>query len=559
MNRLVGMLAVSKSSGQPLSLRALGAALMLGLGLAGVGVVSAGAADDDSVVKLAIAVPIVVPASADTLLGAEVLAQYTSSQGLLTRELDAVYGRPVALGIDPRIIASIRLLGKAAPQSAVAWLDRLQSAPNQTFALAWADADVTLATQAGSATVPQPESLDFAIEPALFAASSTPQPPGSPAASKAPTSEEILAWPYSLTGIAWPRDDTAVASDIVKIVASGYTTTILSSGNVTRDATSGPSSTVDGAGVLVSDAAVSAALRSASVAALPADWTASLDALSTALSAGSRVQSGAPTLFATLDRAIPTSGNRLGELIDTLAADPTVELVPMSQAIGVAPSEASIVDEPQTSDRISRAGQMIAGETAERAFASVAADPTTITSERRLELLTLLSAEWTANLDGWPEAADAFTTASIALRNSVHLVESSNFLLIADNDQYLPITVNNSLAQTVTVYVTVRSQSPLLAIDDQHVAITIDAGTQGKKNIPVHSLSNGVVEVDVSLSSGAGVEIGAPISSKVNVQAGWETPIVVAFAIVVVLVFGFGLVRTVLRRRKADRTVRADD
>jgi len=193
---------------------------------------------------------------------------------------------------------------------------------------------------------------------------------------------------------------------------------------------------------------------------------------------------------------------------------------------------------------------MISGERAKREFATVATDPAAITSERRLELLTLLSAEWSDDLAEWPEAADAFTTASIELRNAVHLVTGSNFLLVADNDQYLPITVNNALEQPVVVYVTVRSQSGLLVIDRPIVQLPIEAGTQGKVNVPVHSLSNGVVEVDVSLSSSAGVAIGAPVTSSVNVQAGWETPIVVAIAILVVLVFGAGIVRTILRRRK---------
>lgn len=547
------MLAAPRSVGQPLSVRALGAALVLGLGLA-VTVGPAQAADEPGTVELAIAVPIIVPASADPLLGAAELAQYTSETGLLTRELDAVVGRPVSLGIDPRIIASIRLLGSTAPPSATAWLERLEAAPNQTFALAWGDADVTLMTQGGAAGVLQPDGVDFAIDPALFAPAGdaqTPAPTADPADPDVPTSEEVLAWPYSLTGIAWPHDDTVVATDLPLISGSGYSTTVLSSSNLTREPTAGPAVTVDGVGVLASDAAVSAALRQSAASVLPADWTLALGELTSAIAAASRVQSGDAALFATLDRAVPVSGNRLAETLDALAADPAVQLVPLAQALGAAATPATVVDEPQDADRISRVGQMIEGENAERAFATVAVDPLAITAERRLELLALLSAEWSANLGGWPKAADAFTTSSVALRNSVHIVKSSNFLLVADNDQYLPITVNNALDQPVSVFVTVQSQSALLAIDDALVQLDIEAGAQAKVNVPVHSLSNGVVEVTVSLSSGTGVPIGSAISSEVNVQAGWETPIVVAIAIAVVLVFGFGLIRTVVRRRRA--------
>ena len=546
-----------------MSVRALSAALVIGLGLAGLGVGSAVGVDDPTIVKVAIAVPLLVPASAEEFLTAELLEQYTAEQGLLTRELDAVFGRPVAIGIDPRIIASIRLLGGSAPTSAVAWLERLESAPNQTFPLGYADADVTLQTQGGSASVLAPETFDFAIDPALFAAApstATPAPAETPDTTlpELPTSEEILAWSYSLTGIAWPRDNTVVAADLGKITASGYTTTIMSSTNVARDATAGPTAQIDGAGALISDDALSGALRAASAATLPGDWSVAMTALSSALEASGRVQAAEATVFATLDRDVATSEIRLAETIDALALDPSVDLVPMSQALGLAPATATVIDQPQDADRVSRTGQMIQGEIAERAFASVASDPAAITSNRRLQLLTLLSSEWSAKPQAWPEAADVFTTTSIELRNAVHLVTSSNFLLIADNDQYLPITVDNALDQAATVFVTVRSQSALLVVDEERVELPIEAGAQARVNIPVHSLSNGVVEVDVSLTSATGVPIGAPISSEVNVQAGWETPIVVAIAVLVVLVFGVGVVRTVIRRRKAGQQPAVD-
>ena len=295
---------------------------------------------------------------------------------------------------------------------------------------------------------------------------------------------------------------------------------------------------------------MSSALRSASSAVLPSDWDAAIAELTSNVAAGARVQPGDPTLVATLDRMILPVGNRLADTLSALASNSAIQLIPLSEAMAVAPSQATVIDQPQAADRVSRAGQMIQGENAERAFASVAADPAAITSDRRLELLTLLSSEWAGNLTSWPQAADAFTTASIDLRNSVYLVKSSNFLLVADNDQYLPVTVNNGLDQPITVYITVRSQSALLAIDEPRITLPIAASTQTKVNVPVHSLSNGKVEVTVSMTSATDVPIGAPVISEVNVQAGWETPIIVAVAILVVLIFGAGIVRTILRRRR---------
>ena len=82
-----------------------------------------------------------MPADDDRLLDAETLTTYTAPGGLLTRQLDAVVGTTVAIGLDPMIVASIRVLGTAAPAVGA----RLPRAPgdwsNEVFLLAYADAD----------------------------------------------------------------------------------------------------------------------------------------------------------------------------------------------------------------------------------------------------------------------------------------------------------------------------------------------------------------------------------------------------------------------------------
>jgi hypothetical protein len=76
-----------------------------------------------------------------------------------------VLDRPVAIAIDPMIIASIRVLGTSAPTSAVEWLNRLASAGNDIFPLGYADADPSLAVQAGAPAPLAPTSLEFATDP----------------------------------------------------------------------------------------------------------------------------------------------------------------------------------------------------------------------------------------------------------------------------------------------------------------------------------------------------------------------------------------------------------
>lgn len=541
-----------------MSLKPVRAALALGLGLAAaiVGPMPATAVDAGPV-RLAVAVPLVVPGTTTGLLDADALEQYTKPLGLLTRQLDAVIDRQVAIGIDPLIIVSIRVLGTAAPPTAVAWLDRLAGATNEIFPLAYADFDITLATQAGSSSVPQPESFDFAVDPGLFAPQTTETPAPAPTDAPEPqlppypSTADLLAWPYSLTGLAWPREDSVVASDLAAIAASNYSTIILSSNNLDTDTDAGPSAEVGDERILVSDASVSATLRAATHALTPEERQSTIAALTGSVAAAGAAQTGEQsTIFATLDRTIPTSNSHLADALTALESDPAITLIPVSQAIGASPSPAAVVDKPQDAAAVAQVARMLDAEAADRLFASVAEDPGAITADRRLKLLALTSAGWESNPTGWNTAAEGYLAASVELRNAIAVVESSSFTLRADLPTSLPITVSNALDQEVTVYITVRPETAQLAVGDSRVELVIEPGAQAKGQIPIQAISNGVVRVDVSLASASGVPIGPPTYAEINVQAGWETPIVIVLAGIVVVVFGVGIVRNILRRRR---------
>ena len=522
------------------------AALAVGLGLATLtGLLApAPALAVDGTTRLALAVPLVVPANTTGLIPAQTLEVYTSSGGLLTRQLDAVIDTPVAIGIDPMIIASIRVLGTSAPPSAVAWLERLRGASNDTFALGYADTDLALVSQGGGALPLAPESLEFAIDPSLFAdagdqAVPTPTPSADPLEPVLPTTEELLDWPYTLDDVAWTRDGSLVSGDVERFAAAGYTTTIVSSGSLSR---SGAGATADVAGVpvVVSDDAVSAALRAAAAGETDA----------AAVSAAAIAAAGGGVVLATTDRGTPRSDDLLGSVIATLAVDPSIRLIRLAEAIQDTPGTATVVD-AAPSDRAARVDALFAADTADRRFSSIAADPVAISGPRRLALLALLSNAWNVNPAGWSRASSTFLDDSAELRASVQVAEIASLLLVADNDQYLPVNVDNALDQPVTVYVTLRPATAVLAVLDRRVELTVPAQSQARVDIPVQSLTNGTVDFMVTLAGSGGQQIGNDVVGEVNVQAGWETPIVIVIAAVVVLIFGGGIVRTILRRRRA--------
>lgn len=536
------------------------AALSIAVGLAvAAAVVPSARAADPGPVEVAIIAPIVAPPGTTGLIDAELLGQYTSPTGLLTRQLDAVAGRPVTLGIDPMILVSIRLLGSTAPASATAWLERLELVSNETFLLSYADSDVTLATQAGSPDVLAPGRLDYAVDPARFGPSQEGEPTPTPTATSEPdddappalpTSDDLLAWDSDFPDILWPRAGTVIASDLATFAASGFGTVILSSGNVSRDARLGPSVDLDGTAAVVTDDAVSAALRDAANTLTPEALQSALPVLTSAIAQSGGVQDGQAAIVASLDRAVALTGSNVALTLANLAADPSLTLVPLSTALeGSTTGGASLVDSAQDADRVAVVSRMLGAEMAEARFATIVADPTTVTSPRRLEVLALLSIAWKENTAGWATATDEFLARSSDLLSAVQVVTTSNFTLLADSAT-LPIPVRNDLNQPVTVYVTVRPETAQLAVTDTLVEVSIEANAQARAQVPVQAISNGTVQVLITLTSAAAIGIGQPAVAEINVQAGWETPVVLVIAGIVVVVFGVGLIRNILRRRR---------
>jgi len=550
-----------------LPIRVFSAAVVLGLSLtvaasgaaAATGAAVVPAATTASVAtEVAIIAPLTVPAGNGGLIGAEALAGYTEPQGLLTRQLDALAGTPLTVAIDPMILVSIRVLGTSAPESARNWLEQLSLLPNEIVPLPYANSDVTLATQAGQASTLAPTSFDFALDPANFAALTEPDSSattesmdvGADVVPSYPTTEELLAWDYTIDGFVYPRADSVIASDLVAFSDSGFSTVVLSSTNVSRADGAGSASTVEGMTALLSDSASSAAMDAALGSTIDRDVTAAEAALAAAVLAAGTSQSAATgSVLITIDHSLELSSARLDTAIASLTSQPSITLVPLTSLASQSASAASVVDMPQDEMRIGDVGRMLTAADQERSFFSIAVDPEALVAQRRLALLDVLGTTPTDDPADWLAATSDFLADSRELRGAVKVVESSNFLLLADNS-FLPISVNNDLSQAVTVYISVRPRTGLLAVGDSRVELQIEANSQAKGDIPVQSLSNGVVDVEISLSSSTGMAIGAGTVTEINVQAGWETPVVLAFAALVVLIFSVGFVRSIVRRRK---------
>jgi hypothetical protein len=538
-------------------------------------------------VGVAVAVPLTVPASADGLIPAELLETYTGPSGVLTRQLDGVRDRPVAIGIDPRIIASIRALGTAAPESATTWLERLESATNETFALQYADADPAAQSQMNLGSLMQPTSLLYGMNAADFAGMTPPpaapaepteptaagtddaqnapavtptataQPDGSPAL---PDLAQLVDWPYTDDGILWPADTSVMPGDLPVFQASGATQTILSSTNTQLDAaaTASASARVGDASLLVSDAPASAEFRAATVTAVTPDQQQdALNALSSRLAVlSSNAASDGTVVLLTLDRGVPPTSFRVGEAIGSLQSLAGTRVATLDDARSQPSVETAIVDAGEPTDRLSSLEDRWKNESRLADFATVLDQPELLTGRERAELLALTGIGWQETPDTFDAAVDKHREQSSRTLQSVQLATTSQITMISGQAS-LPFAVRNDLGYPITVRLDASASNPRLDIDGS-VTKKVPANSRETVSVPVEArLGNGDVTVRLQLFSATGVRVASDAFVPVVVRADWEGIGAIILGTFVLLLFVGGLVRTILKRRaerRADET-----
>lgn len=505
-------------------------------------------------VGLALAYPLTTPPIETGLVPAERLEAWTAPTGVLTRQLESVDGAAVAVGIDPRIPASIRVLGSSAPESAVEWLAELERMPNEVFPLAYADADLAAQSQAGLEEPLEPLGFADAVDPADFSEGDG-DGVATDAPGEAPDAESLLEWEFTRADIAWPADDTVASGDLDVFAAAGLTTTILAPGNVEPlDETVSAGATIEGRAAVVADRRVTPALRAAADAASDTEWRAATSRVlaEVALAAGD----GPATLLGTFDRSAGDRADRIAATLSALSETPWSQPATLVEAVGAPPVSRTLASLPEPQQRLDNVGRMLAAEQSVEEFSDVLADPAELTAPTRRDLLALLSTGWIAQEAEWTEAVGRWLVDRRAVTDAVSIVPSSTVLVVA-SETGIPITILNALPHPVSVTVGVAPSNGRLIVEDS-VDVTVEAETRSTVSVPVAAgVGSGEVALEVSLTSPDGTPVGDTVTVPANVQADWEGVGAAVLAAIAVAVFAIGVLRSV-RRRRRDRAASAE-
>lgn len=482
---------------------------------------------------------IATPGESAAFLSADVLARYTAASGALTRTLDAAAGRPVLLAIDPRVIASIRLLGDDAPPEARAFLDRLLAAPNESFVLPWADADPIATITAASTALPRPEGTGV-VSSTVSEAEATPAPNPSPDDSV--TIDELAEWPATLGGMSWAEAGSLTAA-AVTVLSDDGTSVLIAPGSSLES--SDPVQDLGGLRVLRADDALSTAAREASLAVSQQRFDRAMARVSAVLASNAAAEPGIPAIIP-LARDHLAGTDRLIDIIAQTVALPWATGATVTQALTRTAVTSRVIDPSADETRRAAVEGALNAEAQDRAFASIAVTPTAITDVRRLQLLAALSLGWGERS---VDALHQFTRDSLSLRSSVRVIESSAITLLADRAS-LPVTVQNDLDVAVRVFVKVEPDTTQLRVLDSRVEALVEPRSQTRALVPVESLTNGQVDITISVRDADDRIVGDAKRVALNLQAGWETAGTIAIAIAVLLLLGFGIVRDIRKRRR---------
>lgn len=462
-------------------------------------------------------VALTVTEPGDGLFDADTLSTLTASDGELTLALNALLGQTVTVGIDPRILASIRALGAQAPATATAWLATLQNAGFDTFALQYADADPGLQAQLG---------LEQPLSPGDFSDL------GLDASARA----GLTSFNYSRS-LLWPG--SATASNLDWFARTGTQQVLLDSDNVSASHALSHSGSMS---VLQAQSSVSAALGRA----LSATNTGSSLSANNVLQAELAMYAGSHIVLAP-NR--PTIGARASSALSIVASSPVSRGVALSTL--ASSGTATVLDRPESADRLAISQHVLDRSAALTAFSPVAVTPSDLTEPDRRKVLALFATGWIGAPAAFSGAVAAYDSAIDQALNSVHVASSSTINVLA-SEASLPFTVENALSVPVQVRVSVSPSNGRIVVGES-VEAEIAPNSRQTVRVPVKArIGNGMVSLNVTLHDRNGTQIGAATVIPANVQADWEGWGAAAIAIVAGVLFAVGVWRQVRKvRRKA--------
>jgi hypothetical protein len=399
-------------------------------------------------------------------------------------------------------------LGDAAPESARKWAEDLGELGLEQFALPWADSD-PLATQAIDTLL----YARLGQYPWLHSANIT----GAQLETLAQRSAEAVLVPSTVVD----SDRTVVQYGAARMIRV--------------------------------DQELSDALRDATVAATEVEAEAALQRVQGLVAKRAFSQTGEALVVDTGRLPATAISLRLESVLDRLQNVEFVDIVavPLEDdaselALGINEST------PPREDNEFVAGVRELWQSDVR-YATIASNPESVVVQRWNRYLALFSSAWLTSPQAQQAEWDRAQNDSAAFQDSVYVEQGSAITVLADRTE-LPVTIRNDLPSTVTVQLVVSPSRGILRVERPTISVVVPAESFQRVSVPVRSLANGTVPVEIGLTNSVGSPLGESVTIPITIRAGWESVITIGLAAAIGLVFAAGIYRAIQRRLREQAT-----
>ena len=489
---------------------------------------------ESSPTTVALAAPIDSGVRGDGLLDAEALERATAFGGDARTALDAALGANATLGIDPAFGASAAALGDDAPEAALDWLERVDT-PN-TYPLLYSNAD----------PIAQVRAEAFPIEPL-----------GIPGAD-----DDLLPATTGYVGTRLPVIDATEAivrqGELESLAAAG--TVVLSTASLDEQLegrTPSANVSVNGVNVLAADAELQELVH----AAAESEGSAAADVRARVLGLLATITRERPSDPRTLAAMLPatTTGDTAALLAD-LAEAHFVTTAGIDAALEVPQRQASLaeIEDPERNAGADLVRAALEQEAEAAQIASIVDEPAALLAELRLSLLVALPDAGQPVTDADRSAIESLGNAMAEVRTAVEIVHGSDIRAVGESVG-LPITIANELDVPANVVLTVRPTNALVNVDEPRLEVTIAPTSQQRVQVPIDVVGTGTLRMIVQLHTPDGVPLGQSQSLRISAQPTIEVAVAWALGIAIVLLLGFGLLRSIQKRRRGQARGDIDD
>jgi hypothetical protein len=471
-------------------------------------------------------VPLVLPSTIDGMPNLSELSELTSSGGRLASTAAAAIGFGSTLAIDPRLIAATDTFGESAPTSANILLAQLQAAANPTFALQFADADLSSQGQLGLAAPLTPQGFGYLVDE--------------------PARDIESSFAFSLPGVAWPRENSVTTEALSFMERSGFSTVLMSSDNLSASQETGGS--LGSSRVL----AFTQVLQDSAAAALSGETAIARSAGSARLVSHLALINQGATPSIPLNLGLDRAGASVRDaapLLETLSALPWLQPVGI-EAVLSQQGSFSVKNQPVAPEQLEVLRKALDNEPVIDTYGSVLVTPIFLTQLQRMRVLEFFAASVAPDTPGYADRVTEYFERDSSTLQAVRITTSSTTNLVGTSTR-LPIQISNDLpfAALVTA-TTVAANSSLLVEEPESAPTTIAQKSSVNITVPVRArVSAGQTSLVVTIFAQDGLPIDDAVLD-VNIRSSWESVALSVLGLLVASFFGFGIWRSIRSKRQ---------